>query len=125
MQGQMFTNKAYMLQALLTEVARIRLHGFSEREVRQAQATMLSDVESAYIERDQDNSQVTVFLSACLAQQAGTFTAVTCHCAQTMLQPAKTGKAAMLVPQNGCDFTAHAPGLGTCEKVACLTHLVC
>ena len=47
-----------VLQALLTEVARIRLHGFSEREVRQAQATMLSDVESAYIERDQDNSQV-------------------------------------------------------------------
>ena len=47
-----------LLQALLTEMARIRLHGFSEREIRQAQATMLSDVESAYIERDQDNSQV-------------------------------------------------------------------
>ena len=64
MQGQMFTHNAYMPQALLTEVARIRLHGFSEREVRQAQATMLSDVESAYIERDQDNSQVKVSLFA-------------------------------------------------------------
>lgn len=45
------------MKALLTELARIRLHGFSEREVRQACASMMSDVESAYIERDQDYSQ--------------------------------------------------------------------
>lgn len=39
-------------------MARIRLHGFSEREISQARASMMSDVESAYIERDQDYSQV-------------------------------------------------------------------
>lgn len=42
----------------MLEMARIRLHGFSEREVNQARASMMSDVESAYIERDQDYSQV-------------------------------------------------------------------
>lgn len=46
------------MQALLLELARIRLHGFSDREVKQACASMMSDVESAYIERDQDYSQV-------------------------------------------------------------------
>ena len=45
------------VQALMIEMARIRLHGFSEREVSQARASMMSDVESAYIERDQDYSQ--------------------------------------------------------------------
>ena len=45
-------------QALLVEMARIRLHGFSEREVQKACTSMMSDVESAYIERDQDYSQV-------------------------------------------------------------------
>ena len=39
-------------------MARIRLHGFSDREISQARASMMSDVESAYIERDQDYSQV-------------------------------------------------------------------
>ena len=46
------------VQALLVEMARIRLHGFSDREMSQARASMMSDVESAYIERDQDYSQV-------------------------------------------------------------------
>lgn len=45
-------------QALLVEMARIRLHGFSEKEVQKACTSMMSDVESAYIERDQDYSQV-------------------------------------------------------------------
>ncbi|KAA6421450.1 MAG: chloroplast processing enzyme, partial [Trebouxia sp. A1-2] len=45
------------MQALLVEMARIRLHGFSEKEVRKACTSMMSDVESAYIERDQDYSQ--------------------------------------------------------------------
>ncbi|KAL3146657.1 hypothetical protein ABBQ32_000885 [Trebouxia sp. C0010 RCD-2024] len=45
------------MTALMLEMARIRLHGFSEREVNQARASMMSDVESAYIERDQDYSQ--------------------------------------------------------------------
>ena len=42
----------------MIEMARIRLHGFSDREINQARASMMSDVESAYIERDQDYSQV-------------------------------------------------------------------
>ena len=42
----------------MVEMARIRLHGFSERELNQARASMMSDVESAYIERHQDYSQV-------------------------------------------------------------------
>ena len=45
-------------QAMMIEMARIRLHGFSAREVDQARASMMSEVESAYIERDQDYSQV-------------------------------------------------------------------
>ncbi|DBA85638.1 TPA: hypothetical protein ACH3X1_005214 [Trebouxia sp. C0004] len=45
------------MQALLVEMARIRLHGFSEKEVQKACTSMMSDVESAYIERDQDYSQ--------------------------------------------------------------------
>ena len=52
-------------QALLLEMARIRLHGFSEREVNQARASMMADVESAYIERDQDYSQVASDPAAC------------------------------------------------------------
>ena len=43
---------------MLIEMARIRLHGFSDKEVQQACTSMMSDVESAYIERDQDYSQV-------------------------------------------------------------------
>ena len=34
----------------MIEMARIRLHGFSDREIGQARASMMSDVESAYIE---------------------------------------------------------------------------
>lgn len=46
------------MQAVLTELARVRLHGFSERELRQAKLNMLSEVESAFIEKDQDYSTV-------------------------------------------------------------------
>lgn len=35
------------------EVARIRQHGFSEREVKIAAAKLMADIESAYLERDQ------------------------------------------------------------------------
>lgn len=51
----------HFAQAMMIEMARIRLHGFSQREVDQARASMMSDVESAYIERDQDYSQVGIF----------------------------------------------------------------
>lgn len=38
------------------KVARVRLHGFSEREISIARALMMSDIESAYLERDQMQS---------------------------------------------------------------------
>lgn len=41
------------LQTLLTEMARVRCHGFSHTELDIARAKMLSDIESAYLERDQ------------------------------------------------------------------------
>ena len=44
------------LQALLTELARIRRYGFSPREVEIAQAKLMADIESAYLERDQSYS---------------------------------------------------------------------
>lgn len=34
-------------------MARIRQHGFSEREVKIAAAKLMADIESAYLERDQ------------------------------------------------------------------------
>jgi len=45
-----------VLQALLTELARIRKFGFSPREVEIAQAKLMADIESAYLERDQSYS---------------------------------------------------------------------
>ncbi|XP_074359577.1 zinc protease PQQL-like [Apium graveolens] len=44
------------LESMLTEVARVRLHGFSEREIAIARAFLLSEIESAYLERDQMQS---------------------------------------------------------------------
>ncbi|GMH03369.1 hypothetical protein Nepgr_005208 [Nepenthes gracilis] len=44
------------LESMLTELARIRLHGFSEREISIVRALLLSEIESAYLERDQMQS---------------------------------------------------------------------
>lgn len=44
------------LESMLIEVARIRLHGFSEREISVVRALLMSEVESAYLERDQMQS---------------------------------------------------------------------
>ncbi|XP_028104684.1 zinc protease PQQL-like [Camellia sinensis] len=44
------------LKSILTEVARVRLHGFSEREISVARALLMSEIESAYLERDQMQS---------------------------------------------------------------------
>ncbi|CAA6666109.1 unnamed protein product [Spirodela intermedia] len=44
------------LEFMLMEVARVRLHGFSEREIAVVRALMMSEIESAYLERDQMQS---------------------------------------------------------------------
>ncbi|RLM93624.1 putative zinc protease PqqL [Panicum miliaceum] len=44
------------LESMLLEVARIRLHGFSDREISIVRALMMSEMESAYLERDQMQS---------------------------------------------------------------------
>ncbi|KAI7987810.1 Zinc protease PQQL-like [Camellia lanceoleosa] len=44
------------LKSILTEVARVRLHGFSESEISVARALLMSEIESAYLERDQMQS---------------------------------------------------------------------
>ncbi|BBN04021.1 zinc protease [Marchantia polymorpha subsp. ruderalis] len=41
------------LESMLVEVARIRLHGFSEREIALERAYLMADIESAYLEKDQ------------------------------------------------------------------------
>lgn len=38
------------------QVARVRLHGFSEREISIVRALLMSEIESAYLERDQMQS---------------------------------------------------------------------
>eukprot|EP00899_Mesostigma_viride_P018829 jgi/Mesvir1/26948/Mv20668-RA.1 len=48
---------ARALEAMLTEVARVRLHGFTEREVAIAKARTMADLESSYLERDQFQSE--------------------------------------------------------------------
>jgi hypothetical protein len=40
----------------LLKVARARLHGFSEREISIVRSLMMSEIESAYLERDQMQS---------------------------------------------------------------------
>lgn len=44
------------LESMLIEVARVRFHGFSDREVSVARALLMSEIESAYLERDQMQS---------------------------------------------------------------------
>ncbi|GLT79042.1 hypothetical protein SLA2020_505520 [Shorea laevis] len=44
------------LESMLIEVARVRLHGFSEREISVVRALLMSEIESAYLERDQMQS---------------------------------------------------------------------
>lgn len=44
------------LESMLIEVARARLHGFSEREISIVRALLMSEIESAYLERDQMQS---------------------------------------------------------------------
>uniref|UniRef100_A0A453EXH0 Zinc protease pqqL n=1 Tax=Aegilops tauschii subsp. strangulata TaxID=200361 RepID=A0A453EXH0_AEGTS len=44
------------LESMLVEVARARLYGFSEREISIVRALMMSEIESAYLERDQMQS---------------------------------------------------------------------
>ncbi|CAA0814299.1 Insulinase (Peptidase family M16) protein [Striga hermonthica] len=44
------------LESMLIEVARVRVHGFSEREISVARALLMSEIESAYLERDQMQS---------------------------------------------------------------------
>ncbi|RAL48802.1 hypothetical protein DM860_001122 [Cuscuta australis] len=44
------------LESMLTEVARVRLHGFSEREISVVRALLMSEIESAYLEREQMQS---------------------------------------------------------------------
>lgn len=44
------------LESMLMEVARVRVHGFSEREISIVRALMMSEIESAYLERDQMQS---------------------------------------------------------------------
>ncbi|KAL4334276.1 hypothetical protein GQ457_07G040060 [Hibiscus cannabinus] len=44
------------LESMLVEVARVRIHGFSEREVSVVRALLISEIESAYLERDQMQS---------------------------------------------------------------------
>ncbi|KAL2635876.1 hypothetical protein R1flu_007355 [Riccia fluitans] len=41
------------LESMLIEVARVRLYGFSEREIALERAYLMSDIESAYLEKDQ------------------------------------------------------------------------
>lgn len=38
------------------QVARVRLHGFSDREISVVRALLMSEIESAYLERDQIQS---------------------------------------------------------------------
>lgn len=41
---------------MMFQVARVRLHGFSEREISIVRALLMSEIESAYLERDQMQS---------------------------------------------------------------------
>ncbi|CAL5222596.1 g4987 [Coccomyxa viridis] len=45
------------LEAILTEVARVRAYGFSERELKYTHDYLLADYESLYVERDQVYAQ--------------------------------------------------------------------
>ncbi|KAK9102226.1 hypothetical protein Sjap_019480 [Stephania japonica] len=44
------------LESMLMEIARVRIHGFSDREISTVRALLMSEIESAYLERDQMQS---------------------------------------------------------------------
>eukprot|EP00250_Pteridium_aquilinum_P015299 c22507_g1_i1 orf=556-3573(+) len=44
------------LESVLTEIARVRQHGFSDREIAIVRAFLMADIESAYLEKDQMQS---------------------------------------------------------------------
>lgn len=44
------------LESILTEIARVRQHGFSDREIAVVRAFSMADIESAYLEKDQMQS---------------------------------------------------------------------
>ncbi|MCO5571807.1 hypothetical protein L7F22_025555 [Adiantum nelumboides] len=44
------------LESVLTEIARVRIHGFSDREIAIVRAFLMADIESAYLEKDQMQS---------------------------------------------------------------------
>ncbi|XP_050218354.1 zinc protease PQQL-like [Mercurialis annua] len=44
------------VESMLLEVARVRLHGFSEREISIVRSLLMAEIESAYLERDQIQS---------------------------------------------------------------------
>ncbi|KAF5184288.1 Zinc protease pqql-like [Thalictrum thalictroides] len=44
------------LESMLMEIARVRLHGFTEREILTVRSLLMSEIESAYLERDQMQS---------------------------------------------------------------------
>ena len=46
----------FLMTTLMFQVARVRLHGFSEREISIVRALLMSEIESAYLERDQMQS---------------------------------------------------------------------
>ena len=49
----MFT---FLITDLMLQVAKVRQHGFSEREISIVRALLMSEIESAYLERDQMQS---------------------------------------------------------------------
>jgi hypothetical protein len=49
-------NVDLLMTALMFQVARVRQHGFSEREISIVRALLMSEIESAYLERDQMQS---------------------------------------------------------------------
>lgn len=52
----MFDFKVTPFTISFLKVARARLYGFSEREISIVRALMMSEIESAYLERDQMQS---------------------------------------------------------------------
>ena len=55
---QQCDNSVAAMQAILTEVARVRAYGFSGRELKYTHDYLLADYESLYVERDQVYAQV-------------------------------------------------------------------
>lgn len=49
-------SSSHARQAVLIELARVRLHGFTEREMRAARGVQMAETESLFTERDQEYS---------------------------------------------------------------------